>query len=311
MYEELTGSKWLTFDRLHAVILLSEAGSLIGAAKGDPDVASRLSHRLGELSEFFGTALAVRAGRTLKLTPAGEALARLAREQLLGIQAFRDEAKRAVPMYTMGAGDNLMQWLLVPAIGRIRRDRNLVRLTLCNLRTKQIVERLKDRRIEFGILRADAVEEPLGHVRICEQRYAIFVPRRLAPSRGVLTLEEALLKSPHAAIAGEGQLIERLRGLAGKMGGGFVPDLTCDSIAQCVAAVRTGAFAAVLPVQAWNSGAAQEVVVVEDEALEALSRVLVLAWHPKMLEVIGGPAVKMQRLLTEALKEAGEGAVTM
>ena len=202
-----------------------------------------------------------------------------------------------------------MQWLLVPAVGRIRRDRNLVRLTLCNLRTKQIVERLKERRIEFGIVRKDAIEEPLQHVRICEQKYAVFVPRRLVPSRGALNLGEALLKSPHAAIAGEGQLIERLRALAGKMGGRFAPELICDSIGQCVAAVRTGAFAAVLPVQAWSGGSAQECVVVEDEALEALSRVLVLAWHPETLEVIGDSARKVQRLLSDALKRAGENAL--
>lgn len=309
MFEDLVGSKFLTFDRLHAVIRLSEAGSLIEAAKRDHDVASRLSHRLGELSKFFGTALTTRAGRKLRLTPAGEALARLAREQLLGIQAFRDEAKGMVRTYNIGAGDNLMQWLVVPAIGRIRRDKNLVRLTLCNLRTEQIVARLKERRIEFGVVRKDAIEEPLAHVRICEQKYAVFVPRRLVPSRGALSLEEALLESPHAAIAGEGQLIERLRSLAAKMGGRFAPELTCDSIGQCVAAVRTGAFAAVLPVQAWSGGAARECVVVEDEALEALNRVLVLAWHPETLEVIGDPARKLQRLLSDALKKAGEDAV--
>lgn len=214
-----------------------------------------------------------------------------------------------VPAYTIGAGDNLMQWLLVPAIGRSRRDRNLVRLTLCNLRTKQIVERLKERRIEFGIIRADAVEEPLEHVRVCEQKYAVFVPRRLVTSRGLLSLKEALLGITQAAIGGEGQLIERLRGLAKKMGGKFEPELICDSMGQCVAAVRSGAFAAVLPVQAWSGGSAQECVVVEDEALEVLSRVLVLAWHPKTLDVNGDPAKKMLRLLGDALKEVGRDAV--
>jgi len=84
---------------------------------------------------------------------------------------------------------------------------------------------------------------------------------------------------------------------------------TCDSIGQCLAAVRTGAFAAVLPVQAWSGGSAQECVVVEDEALEALSRVLVLAWHPETLEIIGDPARKVQRLLSDALKKAGEDAL--
>ena len=75
--------------------------------------------------------------------------------------------------------------------------------------------------------------------------------------------------------------------------------------------VRTGAFAAVLPVQAWVASSEQDYVVVEHASLEALSRVIVLAWHPRMLEVFGSPARKMQRLLAEALKQAGQSAVAM
>ena len=271
-------------------------------------MSSRLSHRLAELSEFFGTPLAARAGRTLKLTAAGERLARMAREHFVGIQAFRDGAKGVVPSFTIGAGDNLMQWLLVPAIGRIRRDRHNVRLTLCNLRTKPIVEGLKDRRFDFGIMRKDALEKPLKNVEICEQRYALFVPRRLVTSR-LLNLKVALLGTPQATIAGEGLLVERLRDLAGILGGEFAPELICDSMGQCLAAVKSGAYAAVLPVQAWAGGVAQECEVVEDQALEALSRVLVLAWHPKTLEVRGDPAKKMLRLLSDALKKAAEDAL--
>jgi hypothetical protein len=66
----------------------------------------------------------------------------------------------------------------------------------------------------------------------------------------------------------------------------------------------------VLPVQAWIASPEKEYVVVEDESLEVLSREIVLAWHPRTLEVIGTPARKMQRLLTEALKQAGEGGAT-
>lgn len=309
MFEELVASKFLTFDRLHAVLLLSEAGSLIEAANRDPDVSSRLSHRLAELSEFLGTPLTMRAGRTLKLTAAGERLARMAREHFLEIQAFRDGVTGVAPMFTIGAGDNLMQWLLVPAIGRMRRDKHLTRVTLCNLRTKPIVERLKERRFDFGIIRKDALDEPLKHVAICEQRYALFVPHRLVTSR-LLNLEDALLRTPQATIGGEGQLIERLRDLAEKLGGRFAPELICDSMGQCLAAVKSGSFAAVLPVQAWGGSAGQECLVVEDEALEALNRELVLAWHPKTLDVIGDPANRFLRLLTDALKKAAEDALT-
>jgi DNA-binding transcriptional LysR family regulator len=214
MFDDLFTTRGLSLDRLHALILLSEAGSLIGAAKGDIGVQSRLSHRLRELSEFFGTELTERVGKTVKLTPVGESLAQMAREHFLSIRAFRDQAKGALVTFCVAAGDSLMQWLVVPAIGRIRRGSNPMLLNLRNLRTKEIVEELKARRVEFGVVRADAVQEPLKQIRICEQRYAVFVPRRLLPSRGLVSLRDALRKCPHAAIGGDGQLMERLRALA-------------------------------------------------------------------------------------------------
>ena len=45
--------------------------------------------------------------------------------------------------------------------------------------------------------------------------------------------------------------------------------------------------------------------LVEDESLEALSRQIVLAWHPRTMEVMGTSAQQMQRALANALKEEG------
>ena len=119
-------------------------------------------------------------------------------------------------------------------------------------------------------LRADALEKPLKHVVICEQSYAIFVPQRLVPTRGMLTISAALLNCPHAAIGGDGQLLKQLGELAGKLGGVFIPELVCDSIGQCVAAVETGVFAAVLPVQVRPSSSGKDYFVVEDDSLDTL-----------------------------------------
>ena len=311
MFEDLFATRGLSLDRLHALVLLSESGSLIRAAKGDTGLQSRLSHRLRELSEFFGAELTVKAGKSIKLTPAGESLAQLAREHFLSIQAFRNQAAGTVTTYQVAAGDSLIQWLVVPAIGRIRRGSNPVRVKFHNLRTKDIVTQLKERQIEFGVLRSDAVESPLKRVPICKQRYAIFVPQRLVPSRGYLTVKDALLNCPHAAIGGDGQLMERLRELGRRFGGSFVPELSCDSIGQCVAGVETGVFAAVLPVQAWKASPEKQYTVVEDESLEALSRQIVLAWHPRTMEVMGTSAQQMQRAFAKALKDESEskGAV--
>jgi DNA-binding transcriptional LysR family regulator len=306
MFDDLFARNGLSFDRLHALVRLSESGSLIQAAKGDAGEQSRLSHRLRELSSYFGTELTMKNGRTLKLSEAGEALAQLAREQFRGLQAFRDRAAQVQPSFHIAAGDNLMQSLVVPALGMLRRSSNPVRVTLINLRTREIVWQLKERRVEFGVMRLDAAEEPLEHVKVCKQTYAVFVPQRLVPARGMVSIRDALLSCPHAALGGEGQLMERLRELANGFGGSFEPELACDSVGQCIAAVRTGTFAAVLPAEVQFNSTQTEYVVVEDDALDALSRDIVLAWHPRTLQVMGSGAERMRRVLAETLRRSRE-----
>jgi DNA-binding transcriptional LysR family regulator len=305
MFEEIFAKRGLSLDRLHTLIKLSEEGSLIRAAKSDIGKQSRLSHQLRELSEYFGVQLTERAGKSIKLTAAGESLVQIAREQFLALQSFRNQATKTIPTLRIAAGDSLTQWLLVPAIGRMRRPGNPIRFKLNNLRTKDIIEQLKERRVDFGLLRADALEEPLDHIPICEQRYAIFVPQRLVSSRGLLKVKDALLNCPHAAIGGDGQLMARLKDLAMRQGGVFVPELVCDSIGQCVAAVETGVFAAVLPVQAWTASKEKDYVVVEDDSLDALKRQIVLAWHPRTTDILANTGLKIQQSLTNALKEQG------
>jgi DNA-binding transcriptional LysR family regulator len=232
----------------------------------------------------------------------------LAREHFLELQAFRNQTAKIIPTLRIAAGDSITQSLLVPAIGLIRRPSNPIRFKLSNLRTKDIVQQLIERRVDFGLLRSDAIEDPLQHITVCEQRYAIFVPKRLVPSRGLMTIKNALLECPHAAIGGDGQMTERLKELARKSGGEFIPELICDSIGQCVSAVETGAFAAILPVQSWVASSETDYLVVEDESLDILSRQIVLAWHPRTIEIMGPSTLKTREALTNALKQQGASA---
>lgn len=303
MFEDLFKTGGLSFERLNTLLKVSEMGSLIKAANNDIGKQSRLSHHIRELSEYFGVELTERVGKTVGLTAAGESLVQVAREHFLALQSFRNQAAKAIPTLRIAAGDSLLQWLLVPAIGRVRRPSNPIRFNLCNLKTNDIVEQLNERRIDFGLLRADVVDKPLKQIAVCEQRYAIFVPQRLVPTRGMLTIKEALLNCPHAAMGGDGQLLKQIKEFAKSLGGLFNPELSCDSIGQCVAAVETGVFAAVLPVQAWISSSEKDYVVVEDDSLDVLKRQIVLAWHPRTIDTIGSTASKIRQTLVEALRQ--------
>ena len=93
MYDDLFSTRGLSLERLHTLLKLSEAGSLIRAANNDIGQQSRLSHHLRELSEFFGVDLTERSGKTIKLTPAGEAFEAAIAERL------RSQIARAYPRW--------------------------------------------------------------------------------------------------------------------------------------------------------------------------------------------------------------------
>jgi DNA-binding transcriptional LysR family regulator len=305
MFESVV-KKGLSYERLQSLVKVSEAGSLIRAANADPGRQSRLSHQLQELSEYFGMPLTERVGRATKLSASGEALAQLVRDHFLVLQAFRERETHAISTLRLAADDNLLQWLLIPALGTLKRPSRSPKYHLTTLRSDEVVEQLRERKIDFGIVRTSVAKSPLEHTAVCTERYAIFVPQRLVPTRGLLTVRDALLNCPHAIVGGENNLLVQLNEHATSLGGNFTPDMVCDSIGQCVAAVKTGRFASVLPVHAWPTTKEDYYIVVEDDSLDNLKREIGLVWHPRTIEVLGTAGVRIRHSLVEALKQSAE-----
>lgn len=303
MFSEFLNSRGLSLERMHALVQLSEKGSLIRAAGGDSGRQSRYSHYLRELSEFFGIPLTEKTGKAIRLTAAGEDLARIAREQLQTLQNFQRSVKSTGREWRIGAGDNLLQWLLIPSLGTLRRPSKAERFVVSNLRTSDIVGKLQAQSLDFGLVRTDAVAGTLQAEEVCVIRYVIIVPKRII-SR-YLSGKAALLECPHAAVGGEGQLIQRIKEKAAQMGGAFRPELFCDSLGQCLAAVRTGAYAAVLPTYVVEPDMAAECTIVDDN-LDDLSRSISFIWDKRMLDVLGPKSVALRAEITTALRDQAE-----
>lgn len=157
MFESLFSERGLSLDRLKVLIEVRDAGSIAQAAPGDPVRQSQYSRQLRELSEFFGCEVAQRKGKILKLTPQGERLAELAREQLRSLNDFRAECKEQSVAFTIGAGDSLIQWLVIPRLGKIIDEFPGTHFATTNLRTNEIVQQLTDCRLDFGIIRKNAM----------------------------------------------------------------------------------------------------------------------------------------------------------
>src|SRR3954468_19075764 len=114
MYENLLSRRGLSFDRLNVLLELENAGSLAKAAKGNEVRQTQYSRQIKELSEHFGVALAERQGRELKLTEHGRRLARLTRETFTGLDDFQQACLEEQLPVSIGAGDSILQWRLLP-----------------------------------------------------------------------------------------------------------------------------------------------------------------------------------------------------
>lgn len=300
MFDLLFAERGLSLDRLKVLVEVHDAGSIAQAAPGDPVRQSQYSRQLRELSEFFGCEVARRQGKLLKLTTQGVRLAELGREHLRSLQDFRAECRAESLDYTIAAGDSLLQWLVIPRLGPLRKAKLNTRFATVNLRTTEIVQQLADGRIDFGVTRRDAVADGLKTAPLGELTFVAVVPRPLVASVQQLTLTEIFGKLPMAAQTTDGQFAQRLREVAAACGVEFSPALACQSFPHSLSAVRSGGFAAILPRLALGELPTEMATIVDDPLLRQLRRPMVLAWNPRVTAVRAGAAqlvVELRKLL--------------
>ncbi len=298
---ELNQRTGLSLERLEALVLLDDTGSLIRAAEGDAGRQSRYSHYLADLASHFGVTLTERVGRSLRLTSSGKELARLARAHLQALGDFRKNVRGVSAPYRLGGRDSLLQWVAVPAIAALRRVSRIERFELQDLSPEDTLARLQENRLDLALL---TNETPLSGFKskvISRVHHIIVVPDRFASRGGMLTLSQALLECPHAFFSGDRTLGSAINDIAASLDRPFIPALQCASISQCVVAVRTGQFAAVLPQWSWSSATAVPHEVWDGPELQGLDRALVLAWHPRLVRTRGPAAQEMIGALTKEM----------
>lgn len=282
MYDNLFSERGLSFDRLRVLVEVHDAGGIAKAAPSDPVRQSQYSRQLRELSEFFGTEVARRQGRQLKLTAQGIELAELARAQLHSLQDFRATCRSETVDYTIAAGDSLIHWLVIPRLGMVLRKAPAVRFATCNLRTNEIVQQLKDGRVDFGVIRKDALSAPLKSAPLGTLSFTAVVPKALVARRSYPTMSDLFSLLPFAAHTSDGQFTHKLRDLAKGMKTDLRPTLICQSFPQALTAVQSGGFGAVLPALALKDLEPGSYVELNADALSSLSRGLVLAWNSRL-----------------------------
>jgi len=289
MFEPLFSRSGLSLDRLRSFLEMARAGSIAKAAPHDATRQSLISRQIKELEEYFGVELTCRQGKTLTLTPAGQRLAVLIREQLQDLEDFRREQEKQPKVFTVSAGASTLEWLVVPKLPSIAAMLGGAVLRTEIRRSQPLAEGVQDGRVDLAIIRRDALPEAGRQhcASIRKLRFHLCIPKRLVNRQ----LSSAQLQDPRlwqtlpfAAGRDSGQMDLAIRDGMKQIGVDWMPRFECGSILQVCQLVKLGQCAAVLPDVALSSLDLRTLHLLPFTPLANYGRQLVLHWNPRQMK---------------------------
>jgi DNA-binding transcriptional LysR family regulator len=285
MIPDLFSQAGLSMERLRAFCLIAEAGGFTKAAGGDPAKQPLLSRQLKELEGFFGVELLRRAGRGVTLTEPGKELYRLARDYFSALGDFKNRCAESPTSITIGAGDSVIQWLILPRLEKTREALPNVNLRLLNLPTQEIVNRVANGEIELGIVRRGAAKERLKLVSLGRMDFALFIAKKSVPSGKPADWTQVLKRCPLAVLEGGGAFRQDLQTAAEKAGVSLRIEVECSSFPAVARAVQSAGLAAILPVGAAHELPPPAYVQIPLPWAAPLARELDLIWSPRVASI--------------------------
>lgn len=229
----------LSMDRLRTLCELETAGSYARIAPDDRARQSLFSRQISELEEFFGgIELVKRSGRGIEITKAGRELARGARLHFQQLEDFLTEHSRQSTEFHIAAGNSILEWMVIPRLAALRQKHPGITFRFTDMRSSDIVDALREHRVDFGVLRANTVSHPLKQRKAGAFGYRIYGPAG--------TKEADLLKLSMALI-GSGEFRHSMEDL---MASDRIPATVayeCQSHSQCALLVKEGVATSILP----------------------------------------------------------------
>ena len=282
MFKELLSEGGLSLDRLKNFCAIAEAGGIARIAGGDPAKQSLYSRQVRELEEFFSVELTRRRGKGIEITEQGRELARQVRAHLQGLSDFKRACAGQSIEIRIASGNSIVEWLLVPTLGRLTAQAASTSFSFQNMRTADAVKGLKEHSIDFGILRKSAVAAPLKFHSIGQIGYALFAPRGWARDKGNAA---TLLKQRPVAISAGGEFSKRFQECCERAK--LTPNLrfSCSSFTQVAELVRSGHAVALLPEMAEPNLRLWGVKRLDFEPMRAYRREIGIAWHPRLVSI--------------------------
>jgi len=206
-FDRLFSLSGLSLDRMRSFLMVAEAGNLAKAAKGDVTKQSQYSRQIKELEGFFGVALTRRVGRRIEITPEGMRLSTIIRHQFRELDDFRKSSSGRGVSIRLGSQGSVIDWLVVPRLAEIRKLLGAALVELEHMRSADVVRAVADGRLDFGIVREDAVPAKIKRWKLGSVGYSLFAAKALV--KGCPSVEKALQECPVAELLPGGQFAER------------------------------------------------------------------------------------------------------
>jgi DNA-binding transcriptional LysR family regulator len=305
MFENLFANSGLSLERLRTFREIVAAGGITAAARDDSNRQSQYSRQLKELEKYFGVELLKRGHGPAELTDAGQRLYEIVGHTLSALDEFRLTCAGQPLELTLGAGESLIQWLLLPRLSGLSAAHPRLTVIFQNLRTDEILEQVVDGALDFGIVsrlesRHSLVSAPLGKLE-----FALFAPSKLLPANERLKLSSELLgQLPLAVLDGSASVRQAVEQEAQRMGVKLNVRLRFSSYPQLAQAVSSLEVAAIMPRLAESAFEGKAVRLISLPFLSSLARQVSLVWNRRVAEV--RPAIaRYSRLLPSMFRMAG------
>jgi DNA-binding transcriptional LysR family regulator len=178
-----------------------------------------------------------------------------------------------------------LEWLVIPTIADIRQLLGNVTLQLSSRRSGELIEDVRDGKLDFAVVREDAIPKGLPSEPLVVVKFVLCASRKLLGNKPASSLDDPSLwkKLPFAANAGGGQLDRTFRQAMVDACGSFQPVIECDSLLQIRELVVQGTCAGLLAHIGTNGLAEKGVVLREFAPLKNYGRALALHWNKRQI----------------------------
>lgn len=291
--------------QLHYLVAVAELRHFTRAAAACSVTQPTLSAGIAELESLLGARLLERGRAQVLLTPLGAEVVQRAQDLLRAANELREHVRsQAEPLATtvrLGAIPTIAPFVLPEMIRQIRQQHSQLRVAPREDTSAQLVERLRDGRLDAAILALPYPLEGLEVAAVAEDELVLAAARgddhgadgRLWPEK-LLLLEEGHCLRDHTLVAcGAAGLAGAPRRL-GPLGG----DVEASSLLTLLQMVAGGFGSALIPAMALGHGLVEASGLQVRRLVPAPSRGIALVWRPTY------PRQEAMQVLQRALKAA-------